>query len=415
MDATLLHDLMKLTFVSDEKHALNPLYPKPKTPEARVQIFERKTQQSKEAEQLRLEQSLDADIAHVLQSEDLDDHNADKKQQAPQLRRSSSAENLTSSHAPFLSRRASASAEVQELQQKIRHQLARLSADVDKAPNTVNTVQSLTKQMLARVTQSLAPESGITQSTSSDTVPIHAASTVPEHPATTSKLSSKSDTSISSKLDISETDLMQMASVQLGALKTLSVLLGCDHYVELLLIPKADLAPEKTALLEPSQKADDELQEAMRTIMKQMVKRAVMPSPIKRNVTLSDLERAQSVLYQMAVHRQAQDASGFSNTKDKFEELKEECQQQMDQSKTELQGAAPASLETSCSEVVIPRLDLLRDTSPTDIDTIEDELPPLPRRLQWQETAMVPSPRPPVPALRRPMSARWVPSHSSHG
>ena len=49
--------------------------------------------------------------------------------------------------------------------------------------------------------------------------------------------------------------------------------------------------------------------------MKQLVKRAVMPSPIKRNVSVADLERGQSVLYKMAITLQAEEDTGYRQKK----------------------------------------------------------------------------------------------------
>ena len=59
----------------------------------------------------------------------------------------------------------------------------------------------------------------------------------------------------------------------------------------------------------------------MRTIMKQMVKRAVMPSPIKRNTSVAELERSQSILYKMAVLTQAEEKVGIRSKRGTFYKL----------------------------------------------------------------------------------------------
>ena len=64
---------------------------------------------------------------------------------------------------------------------------------------------------------------------------------------------SVSDISLQLKPPPNELELMWAASIQLGAMKSLSVLLGCNRYVELLLVPKAEIVSEKKKLLEPSQ------------------------------------------------------------------------------------------------------------------------------------------------------------------
>ncbi|XP_070543560.1 probable E3 ubiquitin-protein ligase HERC1 isoform X2 [Ptychodera flava] len=129
-----------------------------------------------------------------------------------------------------------------------------------------------------------------------------------------------------------EMTALQVAYLRIGALKSLSVIMGSSRYAEMLLVPKADL-DEKTDLPDdskegylgeekdgksPSKGKDTDLRDVMRTVMKQMVKRAVMPSPIKRIVSLMELERAHSVLHKMA-------ASGkYINTGDGSSKLSED-------------------------------------------------------------------------------------------
>ena len=49
-----------------------------------------------------------------------------------------------------------------------------------------------------------------------------------------------------------------------------------------------------------------ELRESMRTVMKQLVRCAVIPSPIRRNVDLAQLERCQAMLYQCMLTARAE-------------------------------------------------------------------------------------------------------------
>jgi hypothetical protein len=55
----------------------------------------------------------------------------------------------------------------------------------------------------------------------------------------------------------------------------------------------------------------EEVREATRSIMKQMVKRAVLPSPIKTSVSMAELERAHMVLLQACVSRTAEEQTGI--------------------------------------------------------------------------------------------------------
>jgi len=49
----------------------------------------------------------------------------------------------------------------------------------------------------------------------------------------------------------------------------------------------------------------------VRTVMKQLVHCAVVPSPIRRSVSLAELERAQTMLHWMMVTTQADDTVGI--------------------------------------------------------------------------------------------------------
>ncbi|KAM9317693.1 putative E3 ubiquitin-protein ligase HERC1 [Pholidichthys leucotaenia] len=122
----------------------------------------------------------------------------------------------------------------------------------------------------------------------------------------------------------SEIHAVQLSYLYLGAMKTLSALLSCSKYAELLLIPK--VLPEAT----PSGHNDDlntntsgntaatsrvcqeevEMRAALQFLMRHMVKRAVMRSPIKRALGLADLERAQAMIYKLVVNGLLEDPSG---------------------------------------------------------------------------------------------------------
>ena len=122
---------------------------------------------------------------------------------------------------------------------------------------------------------------------------------------------------------------IQVAHLQVSALKSLSVLLACSSYAELLLVPKSAAKPtppqskqkdvqgsssDGTKILKPAGKTppeeetkkiggsnkEEDLRSTMRIIMRQMVKRAVLPSPIKRVVSIQELERAHGMLVKLA-------------------------------------------------------------------------------------------------------------------
>ncbi|XP_064817000.1 probable E3 ubiquitin-protein ligase HERC1 [Oncorhynchus masou masou] len=115
----------------------------------------------------------------------------------------------------------------------------------------------------------------------------------------------------------SEIHAVQMSYLYLGAMKALSTLLSCSKYVELLLIPKVQAQPEPApsghnadlnagstpsgAAPSPVCQEEVEMRAALQFLMRHMVKRAVMRSPIKRALGLADLERAQAMIYKLVV------------------------------------------------------------------------------------------------------------------
>uniref|UniRef100_A0A8D3DEC0 HECT-type E3 ubiquitin transferase n=1 Tax=Scophthalmus maximus TaxID=52904 RepID=A0A8D3DEC0_SCOMX len=112
----------------------------------------------------------------------------------------------------------------------------------------------------------------------------------------------------------SEIHAVQLSYLYLGAMKTLSALLSCSKYAELLLIPKvipdpvpsghnADLnaSSSGSAATSPVCQEEVEMRAALQFLMRHMVKRAVMRSPIKRALGLPDLERAQAMIYKLVV------------------------------------------------------------------------------------------------------------------
>jgi len=60
-------------------------------------------------------------------------------------------------------------------------------------------------------------------------------------------------------------------------------------------------------------------QEAVRTVLKQLVVYAVVPSPIRRSVSLLELERGQTMLHWMMVTTMAEDAVGIKPVRGKIQ------------------------------------------------------------------------------------------------
>lgn len=113
---------------------------------------------------------------------------------------------------------------------------------------------------------------------------------------------------------LTEVHAVQLSYLCLGAMKSLSVLLSCSKYAELLLIPKA--LPDSghnsdcgSPSINVSQE-EAEMRSALQFLMRHMVKRAVMRSPIKRVLGLAELERAQAMIYKLVVNSVLEEQEG---------------------------------------------------------------------------------------------------------
>lgn len=69
-------------------------------------------------------------------------------------------------------------------------------------------------------------------------------------------------------------------------------------------------AAGSTAPTSPACQEEVEMRTALQFLMRHMVKRAVMRSPIKRALGLADLERAQAMIYKLVVNGLLEEPSG---------------------------------------------------------------------------------------------------------
>ena len=160
---SLLHDLMKLTCIDDEKHAIHRLRThSAQTPDTTDKLPSSKSSSENQSSKM-LEQSLDEDIAKALAAESLEnqDHNADKKLPRPGMpvEVDSSCADLSESTSSFLSsslgqshgsRSLSSSSDGRELAQQVQTQL---SSICDVVEEEVQMAENLTNQVLGSVLQ----------------------------------------------------------------------------------------------------------------------------------------------------------------------------------------------------------------------------------------------------------------------
>ncbi|XP_076465936.1 putative E3 ubiquitin-protein ligase HERC1 isoform X3 [Babylonia areolata] len=125
-----------------------------------------------------------------------------------------------------------------------------------------------------------------------------------------------------------EFQAIRLAAVQLVAIKTLSAILSCGRFRELLLVPRATLqsdgSQEKSLLEDLAAQRDEDLKSAVRSIVRQLVNRATMPSPFRRVVSLAELERSFAVLHTDIVRTMAEEQLGLPVTEETVSQSREQ-------------------------------------------------------------------------------------------
>ncbi|KAF7696652.1 hypothetical protein HF521_005070 [Silurus meridionalis] len=98
---------------------------------------------------------------------------------------------------------------------------------------------------------------------------------------------------------------VRISYLLLGALKSLAVILNCSKFTDLVLVPKSEASGGAGA--SSPEKSSAELRSVLQFLVRSMVKWAVRPCPIKQHVTMSDLERAQIMIFKGALCRSQDD------------------------------------------------------------------------------------------------------------
>lgn len=97
---------------------------------------------------------------------------------------------------------------------------------------------------------------------------------------------------------------MKRVAIQASALKALHTIMCSGKFMEMLLVPKVAVNKEKSSgsskLSRASSKEgydSEDYKGRLQMLMQLLVKRAVMSAPIRRCVSMGELERAQTVLH----------------------------------------------------------------------------------------------------------------------
>ncbi|XP_021933596.1 probable E3 ubiquitin-protein ligase HERC1 isoform X3 [Zootermopsis nevadensis] len=231
------------------------------------------------------------------------------------------------------------------------HHESQLLADSCKL-TAARTVESLTNEMVSsiigEVTQRRGSTERLTQSSSDTRVQ-----------GENDDNSNSKDTIVARvanhKLLECEVVCLQLAFLQLAALKTLATLLNCGRYSELLLVPNAVLQNSYDGIdkdkemvgnaelkqqrpeMETSKEQRDtdetlkdssclmqeeaELRSALKHIMRFMVSKSVQQCRLRSLVSLSELERVETVLHSLYVHAKAEEGLHIQETETKIRSL----------------------------------------------------------------------------------------------
>ncbi|XP_063305478.1 probable E3 ubiquitin-protein ligase HERC1 isoform X3 [Pelobates fuscus] len=167
----------------------------------------------------------------------------------------------------------------------------------------------------------------------------------------------------------SEIRAVQISYINLGAMKSLGALLSCSKYAELLLIPKvlAENGHNSDCASSPVVHEDVEVRAALQFLMRHMVKRAVMRSPIKRALGLADLERAQAMIYKLVIHGLLEEQYGGR--------IRQDLEPQAEETDHGQQAQTPVTTSPSASSTTSFMSSSLEDTTTattpvTDTETV---------------------------------------------
>ncbi|KAL4641964.1 putative E3 ubiquitin-protein ligase HERC1 isoform X1 [Arapaima gigas] len=168
----------------------------------------------------------------------------------------------------------------------------------------------------------------------------------------------------------SEMHAVQLSYLYLGAMKTLSALLSCSKYAELLLIPKVltESSHNADCASSPVFQEEVEMRAALQFLMRHMVKRAVLRSPIKRALGLADLERAQAVIYKLVVGGLLEDQFGGK--------VKPQLDTEAEEAESGQQAQTPVTTSPSASSTTSFMSSSLEDTTTATTPVTDTETMP---------------------------------------
>ncbi|XP_037801898.1 uncharacterized protein LOC119596634 [Penaeus monodon] len=118
------------------------------------------------------------------------------------------------------------------------------------------------------------------------------------------------------ELAVEEGMALRLAFLQSASLRAICAIMNCTRYAEMLLVPKA--AQEKDGGEKGSSVSllheEDEIRTAIRVLVRHLVSACTLAQPLKRQVSVAEVERSHLVLHSMCMRAWAEDSLSVADT-----------------------------------------------------------------------------------------------------
>ncbi|XP_063888404.1 probable E3 ubiquitin-protein ligase HERC1 isoform X2 [Scylla paramamosain] len=161
------------------------------------------------------------------------------------------------------------------------------------------------------------------------------------------------------ELSLEEGMALRLAFLQSASLRAICAIMNCPRYAEMLLVPRA--VQEKDVGEKGSSVSliheEDEIRTAIRVLVRSMVSACTQPQPLKRQVSVAEVERCHMVLHSMCVRAWAEDSLSVADTQSRIMALtasEDHLPDQMDDGAEHSQNVL-CELPSATGDVRLPR------------------------------------------------------------
>ncbi|XP_042891775.1 probable E3 ubiquitin-protein ligase HERC1 isoform X3 [Penaeus japonicus] len=161
------------------------------------------------------------------------------------------------------------------------------------------------------------------------------------------------------ELAVEEGMALRLAFLQSASLRAICAIMNCTRYAEMLLVPKA--AQEKDGGEKGSSVSllheEDEIRTAIRVLVRHLVSACTLAQPLKRQVSVAEVERSHLVLHSMCMRAWAEDSLSVADTQSRIMALTANEERVTDQivEATERPQSIITELPTTGTDVRAPK------------------------------------------------------------